>query len=297
LWISYKWFSTSHGHDNTGPMAGVPYDGVQSENADLYHDITEVHTKLDWNETGITEAWKQMWFRRIRISSTSSIPTFHCDGPIPFGDLGLGMLAHLYNQRAAKRGGVTDAIYTSKRREDPSRAPASSTSSAASSMQSAASVADRHVHRRLALQTRHHLQVREDHRRSARRHRQPQRQPDAELPAAEQRHAGRRRAEGVVGDHRLDGRELGGNPRHAAMEDFRRRARREGPESAGELVVQREGPQGPRPRRCPVHDEGRCYAIVMGLPGREAVIPALAMGGPNRVGTIRNMELLGAPES
>ena len=37
------------------------------------------------------------------------------------------------------------------------------------------------------------------------------------------------------------------------------------------------------------------YAIVMGLPGREAVIPALAIGGPNRVGTIRNVELLGAP--
>jgi len=119
LWISYKWFSTSHGHDNTGPMAGVPYDGVQSENADLYHDITEVHTKLDWNETGITEAWKQMWFRRIQDLVDKYDPDLlYCDGPIPFGDLGLGMLAHLYNRRAEKRGGVTDAIYTSKRRED-----------------------------------------------------------------------------------------------------------------------------------------------------------------------------------
>ena len=28
LWISYKWFSVSHGADKTGPLAGVPYDGA-----------------------------------------------------------------------------------------------------------------------------------------------------------------------------------------------------------------------------------------------------------------------------
>jgi len=28
LWISYKWFSVSHGADETGPMAGVKYDGA-----------------------------------------------------------------------------------------------------------------------------------------------------------------------------------------------------------------------------------------------------------------------------
>ena len=58
-------------------MAGVPYDGVQRRTSDLYHDITEVHTKLDWNETGITEAWKQMWFRRIQdLVEQVTIPTF-----------------------------------------------------------------------------------------------------------------------------------------------------------------------------------------------------------------------------
>ena len=30
LWVSYKWFSVSHGHDATGPYAGVPYDGAES---------------------------------------------------------------------------------------------------------------------------------------------------------------------------------------------------------------------------------------------------------------------------
>ena len=28
LWITYKWFSVNHGHDETGPYAGVPYDGA-----------------------------------------------------------------------------------------------------------------------------------------------------------------------------------------------------------------------------------------------------------------------------
>ena len=38
LWISYKWFGVSHGADKTGPLAGVPYDGVDPQYADLYHD-------------------------------------------------------------------------------------------------------------------------------------------------------------------------------------------------------------------------------------------------------------------
>ena len=41
LWISYKWFSTSHGSDKQGP-----FDGTDSKYADLYHDIKEIHTKL-----------------------------------------------------------------------------------------------------------------------------------------------------------------------------------------------------------------------------------------------------------
>jgi alpha-L-fucosidase len=35
------------------------------------------------------------------------------------------------------------------------------------------------------------------------------------------------------------------------------------------------------------------YAFVMGWPGKEASIPALALGGPNSVPRVRNVELLG----
>ena len=38
---------------------------------------------------------------------------------------------------------------------------------------------------------------------------------------------------------------------------------------------------------------GALYAFVMGWPGKEASIPALALGGQNSVPRIRNVELLG----
>ena len=51
LWITYKWFSVSHGHDGQGPYAGVPYDGANPQNADLYVASDDVWARdLDWNE-------------------------------------------------------------------------------------------------------------------------------------------------------------------------------------------------------------------------------------------------------
>ncbi len=40
---------------------------------------------------------------------------------------------------------------------------------------------------------------------------------------------------------------------------------------------------------------GALYAFVMGWPGKEASIPALALGGENSVPEIRQVELLGHP--
>src|SRR5579875_1055952 len=38
LWISWKWFAVSHLSDKTGPLAGVPYDGNDSQYEGLYHE-------------------------------------------------------------------------------------------------------------------------------------------------------------------------------------------------------------------------------------------------------------------
>jgi alpha-L-fucosidase len=119
LWISYKWFATSHGHDKKGALAGVPYDGVDPANADLYHDITDIPEKLTWDEVGIPEAWKRQWFLRIKDLVDQYEPDLlYSDGHIPFESWGLNLVAHHYNLNARRNGGRVEAVYTSKRRED-----------------------------------------------------------------------------------------------------------------------------------------------------------------------------------
>ena len=39
---SFCWFGTAHGSDKTGPLAGVPYDGIDPQYADLYHDYSQM---------------------------------------------------------------------------------------------------------------------------------------------------------------------------------------------------------------------------------------------------------------
>jgi alpha-L-fucosidase len=122
LWSSYKWFSVSHMADQTGPLAGVPYDGADPRWYDLYHDysVTGVpQVTPDWNDGGIPEAWRHEWFTRIQDLYTHYQPDMlYIDGPIPFEEIGLGLVADFYNRAAARNGGAVDVVYTSKRRED-----------------------------------------------------------------------------------------------------------------------------------------------------------------------------------
>ena len=120
LWISYKWFSSSKGSDKEGPMAGIPYDGADPKNFEYYGRCDEVLAPdLDWNEDGIPESWKKHWFDRIKDLVDHYEPDLlYCDGHVPFEEYGFNILAHLYNQSAAKNGGKTQAVYTSKRLRD-----------------------------------------------------------------------------------------------------------------------------------------------------------------------------------
>lgn len=122
LWISYKWFAVSHMSDKEGPLVGVPYDGTNPENSNLYHaygDPKLVTDKLDWNEEGIPESWKEHWFKRISDLVDQAQPDYlYSDGPLPFGERGLQMAAHLYNLSAQRHGGRTQAVYLSKRAAD-----------------------------------------------------------------------------------------------------------------------------------------------------------------------------------
>ncbi|MGZ3833330.1 MAG: alpha-L-fucosidase [Mucilaginibacter sp.] len=119
LWISPKWFSTSKGADKDGPYAGMHYDGADPKFAGLYGDSQKVYTDMPWNEDGISDTWKKHWYLRIKDLIDQYEPDLlYCDGAIPFEEIGLNILASLYNQSAAKHGGITQSIYTSKRAED-----------------------------------------------------------------------------------------------------------------------------------------------------------------------------------
>jgi alpha-L-fucosidase len=122
LWISYKWFATSHGSDQSGPMAGKPYDGTDSKFAGLYHDANCAQFatgNLGWNDDGIPDSWKLHWFQRIKDLLDNYQPDLlYTDGALPFEDYGLRLVAHHYNQNARRHGGTTQAVYNTKRQED-----------------------------------------------------------------------------------------------------------------------------------------------------------------------------------
>ena len=121
LWISYKWWATSHGADKTGPMAGISYDGVDAKFADLYHDAdcARYVDKLDWNDDGIPETWKKHYLDRMTDLIDKYQPDFlYTDGHLPFEEYGMRVVSHLYNTSAQLHGGACESVYTSKEGTD-----------------------------------------------------------------------------------------------------------------------------------------------------------------------------------
>ena len=120
-----------------------------------------------------------------RTSSTSTSPT--CSTPtaaFPSTNTACGLVAHHYNVSASawrqSRGRlhqqVANDCATGHLRPRPRARHRRHASGPA--------LADRHLHRQLALQAGHQVQDPQESHRHAGRHRQPQRQPAAELPAA-----------------------------------------------------------------------------------------------------------------
>jgi len=118
LWFSYKFLAISKAFDREGTLTGVPYDGNDPRYEDLYHDPGAVKLAFEKpvvSEEGISEAWKQRYFLRIKDMLTRYQPDlWYTDGPLSFGKAGLTLLAHHYNMSAAKNGGKADVVYTGK---------------------------------------------------------------------------------------------------------------------------------------------------------------------------------------
>lgn len=119
LWGSWNWWGVNKGSDKLGSYAGIPYDGINPANWDLYHEPHPVAAE-PWAEIGNEpEAWKREWFLRVKELVDNYHPDLlYSDGPIPFGNWGRSLAAHYYNQSLGWHGGKMEAVYTCKRKSD-----------------------------------------------------------------------------------------------------------------------------------------------------------------------------------
>jgi alpha-L-fucosidase len=112
LGASYTWFQDSHKSDQTGPFAGVPYDGANPAYDDLYHPNAAPGDDK-WYTTSAT--WQQEWFNRINDLMEHYQPDLlYSDGGLPFGEVGRTVVANFYNRSMAAHGGKLEAVYNCK---------------------------------------------------------------------------------------------------------------------------------------------------------------------------------------
>jgi alpha-L-fucosidase len=117
LGASFTWFQSSHRADKEGPKAGVPYDGADPKFQELYHFPAEPGDK-EWYSNN--PKWHQQWYNEIQELVDNYHPDLlYTDGGVPFGnEVGRSMIAHLYNQDAARHKGKVEAIYNCKQKSD-----------------------------------------------------------------------------------------------------------------------------------------------------------------------------------
>lgn len=103
---SYSWFNVNKDADTTGPYAGVPYDGVDPANQDLYFEPHD--DRSGQYPVNPSPAFVHNWFDRMADAINQHAPDlFYTDGGIPFGQTGLDLMRHFYAQNP-------DGVYTYK---------------------------------------------------------------------------------------------------------------------------------------------------------------------------------------
>jgi alpha-L-fucosidase len=109
---SFNWFQSAHGADKNGPKAGVPYDGADINNQDLYH-AASIAGDRGWLTTN--PAWQLEWYRCIKELVDNYQPDLlYSDSAFPFGDVGRTLVTHFYDQDIIKNNGKLEAVYTCK---------------------------------------------------------------------------------------------------------------------------------------------------------------------------------------
>ncbi len=118
LGASWNWFGVTKASDTKGPLAGVPYDGVDPKYAALYHSGNEGRSYKDWYRD-VPEAFQKEWFNRIKDLLDSYHPDLlYSDGSLPFGEYGRKLLAHYYNANLQTHDGRLEAVYNCKNNDD-----------------------------------------------------------------------------------------------------------------------------------------------------------------------------------
>jgi alpha-L-fucosidase len=115
LAASWWFYSPSKGADQTGPKAGVPYDGNDPRYADLYWPDNH-RPSFRYYGTDVPDSFKEAWYRRIaEIVDLYHPDLLYSDSPLPYpDDVGRRLVAHYYNADARRHGGRVEAVYTCK---------------------------------------------------------------------------------------------------------------------------------------------------------------------------------------
>ena len=120
LGATFTWWMPNKGADKAGPYAGVPYDGTDPEFEDLYlpnRDAAETPKHMWDVHPWLTDNawWHEQWFARVKDVIDQHQPDLlYSDCPdVPFGEVGLSAIAHLYNLSTARHG-ENRAVYTQK---------------------------------------------------------------------------------------------------------------------------------------------------------------------------------------
>jgi alpha-L-fucosidase len=112
LGASFNWFGSNKGADKTGPYAGVTYDGADPKFAELYYNNQGYSLDNGWYTENA--AFQNHWFDRIKDVIDQLQPDLlYSDGGVPYGEIGLSIVAHLYNTSIAVNG-VNNAVYNQK---------------------------------------------------------------------------------------------------------------------------------------------------------------------------------------
>jgi len=121
LGASFNWWGVNKHSDKSGPYAGAAYDGNDPQYADLYYNNQgyELQKKgpgwEEWLWYTDNADFHRHWFARIKDVIDKYQPDLlYSDGGVPFGDVGLNIIAHLYNTSASIHGGVNRAVYNQK---------------------------------------------------------------------------------------------------------------------------------------------------------------------------------------